>query len=170
LSKRWKRHAESVCENLADTAQITARLARSRSKIAEQQQQATAIKAQCDAVRVEMEKVYDLYIAGGIGVEQFKELNAPLHERLGQLSMCFRSWKVKPPRSKSANSPSKPSLSKPLPFRSLADSRRARQTTARHDHLFGNHRSRQRPGGPGRNRLQPSRTPKKSRSPDSDRG
>ena len=32
-----------------------------------------------------MKKLYDLYIAGGIGVEQFKELNSPLHDRLGQL-------------------------------------------------------------------------------------
>jgi len=37
-------------------------------------------------VRAEVEKVYDLYIAGGIGVEQFKEINTPLHDLLGQLS------------------------------------------------------------------------------------
>jgi len=37
-------------------------------------------------VRAEVEKVYDLYIAGGIGVEQFKEINTPLHDRLGQIS------------------------------------------------------------------------------------
>lgn len=37
-------------------------------------------------VRAEVKKVYDLYIAGGIGVEQFKEINTPLHDRLGQIS------------------------------------------------------------------------------------
>lgn len=41
---------------------------------------------QSDSVRAEMKKLYDLYIAGGIGVEQFKELNTPLHDRLGQLT------------------------------------------------------------------------------------
>lgn len=37
-------------------------------------------------VRAEVKKVYDLYIAGGIGVEQFKEINTPLHDLLGQIS------------------------------------------------------------------------------------
>ncbi|MEI9897297.1 MAG: zinc ribbon domain-containing protein [Chthoniobacter sp.] len=77
----------SIADNLADTAQIAAHLDRSKSKIAEHQERATAIKVQCDAVRAEMKKLYDLYIAGGIGVEQFKELNTPLHDRLGQLTL-----------------------------------------------------------------------------------
>jgi site-specific DNA recombinase len=76
---------ESIADNLADTAQIAAHLDRSKSKIAERREQTAAIKVQCDSVRAEMKKLYDLYIAGGIGVEQFKELNTPLHARLGQL-------------------------------------------------------------------------------------
>lgn len=75
----------SITDNLADTAQIAAHLDRSKSKIAERLEEAAAIKVQCEAVRAEMKKLYDLYIAGGIGVEQFKELNTPLHDRLGQL-------------------------------------------------------------------------------------
>ncbi len=75
----------SITDNLADTAQIAAHLDRSKSKIAERREEAAAIKVQCEAVRAEMKKLYDLYIAGGIGVEQFKELNTPLHDRLGQL-------------------------------------------------------------------------------------
>ena len=76
----------SIADNLADTAQIAAHLDRSQAKIAAHKQQAAAIKMQCDSVRAEMKKLYDLYIAGGIGVEQFKELNTPLHDRLGQLT------------------------------------------------------------------------------------
>jgi site-specific DNA recombinase len=76
----------SIADNLADTAQITAHLDRSKSKIAERNERAGAIRTQCESVRAEMKKLYDLYIAGGIGVEQFKELNTPLHDRLGQLS------------------------------------------------------------------------------------
>ncbi len=76
----------SIADNLADTAQIAAHLDRSKSKIAEHKVQAAASKVQCDAVRAEMKKLYDLYIAGGIGVEQFKELNSPLHARLSQLT------------------------------------------------------------------------------------
>ncbi len=76
----------SIADHLADTAQIAAHLERSKSKIAERQQRAAAIKTQCDTVRAEMKKLYDLYIAGGIGVEQFKELNTPLHDRLVQLT------------------------------------------------------------------------------------
>ncbi len=76
----------SIADNLADPAQIAAHLDRSKSKVAEHTERAAAIRVQCDSVRAEMKKLYDLYIAGGIGVEQFKELNTPLHERLGQLS------------------------------------------------------------------------------------
>ena len=76
----------SIAENLADPAQIAAHLDRSKSKIAEHNERAAGIRLQCETVRAEMKKLYDLYIAGGIGVEQFKELNTPLHERLGQLS------------------------------------------------------------------------------------
>jgi chromosome segregation ATPase len=75
----------SIAENLADTAQIAAHLQRSKSRIAERQEQTAGIRTQCDAVRAEMKKLYDLYIANGIGVDQFKELNTPLHNRLGQL-------------------------------------------------------------------------------------
>lgn len=74
---------ESSAEDLTDTAQIAAQLDRSKSKIAERRERAAAIKGQCEAVRVEMKKLYDLYVAGGIGVEQFKELNTPFHDRLG---------------------------------------------------------------------------------------
>ena len=76
----------SIADNLADPAQIAAHLDRTKSKVAEHNERAAAIRAQCDGVRAEMKKLYDLYIAGGIGVEQFKELNTPLHDRLGQLS------------------------------------------------------------------------------------
>lgn len=76
---------ESIAENLSDTDQIAAHLERSKSKIAERQEQTAALRTQCDAVRAEMKKLYDLYIANGIGVDQFKELNTPLHNRLGQL-------------------------------------------------------------------------------------
>jgi hypothetical protein len=76
----------SIADNLADTAQIAAHLDRTKSKVAEHNERAAAIRAQCESVRAEMKKLYDLYIAGGIGVEQFKGLNTPLHDRLGQLS------------------------------------------------------------------------------------
>ncbi len=76
----------SIADNLSDTAQIAAQLDRSKSKVAEHNQRAAAIKLQCEGVRAEMKKLYDLYIANGIGVEQFKELNTPLHDRLAQLT------------------------------------------------------------------------------------
>ena len=76
----------SIAENLADTAQITAHLERSKSKIVERNERATAVRTQCESVRAEMKKLYDLYLAGGVSVEQFKELNTPLYDRLGQLS------------------------------------------------------------------------------------
>lgn len=76
----------SIAENLADTAQIAAHLDRSKSKIAEHHERAVVIRTQCEGVRAEMKKLYDLYIAGGLSVEQFKELNTPLYDRLGQLT------------------------------------------------------------------------------------
>jgi site-specific DNA recombinase len=77
----------SIADNLADTAQISAHLDRSRAKIAEQQTKAAAVRTQSDHVRAEMKKLYDLYIADGLSVEQFKALNTPLHDRLGQLTL-----------------------------------------------------------------------------------
>ena len=76
----------SIADNLADTAQISAHLDRSKSKLAEHNQRAAAIRVQCDHVRAEMKKLYDLYIADGLSVEQFKTLNSPLYDRLGQLT------------------------------------------------------------------------------------
>jgi site-specific DNA recombinase len=77
----------SIAENLADTSQIAAQLDRTKSKVIEHNQRAAAIKLQCEGVRAEMKKLYDLYISGGIEVEQFKELNTPLYDRLGQLTV-----------------------------------------------------------------------------------
>ena len=76
----------SIADNLADTTEIAAQLNRSREKIAEQRIRTTAIRTQCESIRAEMKKVYDLYIAGGLDVPQFKELNTPLNERLTQLT------------------------------------------------------------------------------------
>lgn len=77
---------ESIADNLADTTEIAAQLNRSREKIALQKVQTAALRTQCEGVRAEMKKLYDLYIAGGISVEQFKELNTPLNDRLAQLT------------------------------------------------------------------------------------
>ena len=77
----------SIADNLADTGQIAAHLDRSKSKIAEHQERAAAIRNQCESIRAEMKKLYDLYIVGGVGAEQFKEINTPLYDRLGQLSV-----------------------------------------------------------------------------------
>jgi site-specific DNA recombinase len=77
---------ESIADNLADTTQIAAQLNRSREKIAQQKAQTAALRTQCEGVRAEMKKLYDLYIAGGVTVEQFKELNTPLNDRLAQLT------------------------------------------------------------------------------------
>jgi len=87
----------SIADNLANPAQIAAHLDRTKSKVAEHNERATAIRAQCDGVRAEMKKLYDLYIAGGIGVEQFKEFNTPLHDRLASSAPSFRRSKGKPP-------------------------------------------------------------------------
>ena len=45
-----------------------------------------------------MKKLYDLYIAGGIGVEQFKEFNTPLQTRLDQLVEELPKIEARPPR------------------------------------------------------------------------
>ena len=76
----------SIGENLSDTEQIAAHLERSQAKIAERNESSEAIRAQCENLRAEMKKLYDLYMAGGLSVEQFKELNTPLYDRFGQLS------------------------------------------------------------------------------------
>ena len=76
----------SIAENLADTEQIATHLARSQTKIAEHNESAAAIRAQCENLRQEMKKLYDLYMSDGLSVEQFKELNTPLYDRITQLT------------------------------------------------------------------------------------
>ena len=108
LTKRKTDGAEiftgSIADNLTGTAQIAAHQDRSKFKIAEHKQQATAIKEQCGGVRAKMKKLYDLYIAGGIGVEQFKEHTTRLHDRLGQRTEELPKLEGKTPRPSQGSS------------------------------------------------------------------
>jgi len=76
----------SIGDSLANPEEIAAHLGRSRSKIAERQERGDVIRAQVEGLRGEMKKLYELYMADGLSVEQFKGLNEPLYERLGQLT------------------------------------------------------------------------------------
>lgn len=76
----------AIGSSLADSGKIGAHLSVAKQKIADRQARAGVAREQINAVMSEMKKVYDLYIAGGVDVDRFKQINAPLAERLAQLN------------------------------------------------------------------------------------
>ncbi len=75
----------TIADSLADGGRIASHLDAAKQKIAERIQRAELAKRQITSTKEEMRKLYELYLAGGMSVDQFKEVNVPLNERLTQL-------------------------------------------------------------------------------------
>ncbi len=76
----------AIRDSLADTGRIAVHLTTAQQRIKERQSRVALLKEQVDAVSADMKRTYELYLAGGVGVDQFKSLNGPLVERLTQLN------------------------------------------------------------------------------------
>jgi site-specific DNA recombinase len=76
----------AIADSLADGGRIAAHLNKVKDKIAERQANAANAREQIAVVKANMKRTYDLYIAGGVDVEQFKLINTPMAERLAQLN------------------------------------------------------------------------------------
>jgi len=76
---------EAIRDSLADSGKISAHLSKAQRKIAEREANAVVVKEQIGAMQADTKRAFDLYLAGGVSVEQFKTLNDPLTERLAQL-------------------------------------------------------------------------------------
>jgi site-specific DNA recombinase len=75
----------TIADSLADGGRIAVHLNAAKQKIADRIQRAELARQQIASTKEEMRKLYELYLGGGMGVDQFKEVNIPLNERLTQL-------------------------------------------------------------------------------------
>ena len=75
----------AIAGELTDTSRLAGHIQRARQKVRERQTQLSGIRKQIDQTKAEMHKIYELYIAGGVTVDRFKQINGPLEERLAQL-------------------------------------------------------------------------------------
>lgn len=73
-------------DTFTDSGKMLAHIADARQRLAERQHDLSIVKEQLAAVKSEMKKAYDLYIAGGVDMEQFKTINGPLAARHTQLN------------------------------------------------------------------------------------
>ncbi len=73
-------------DSFTDSDKMLAHIASARQKLIERQHDLTQAKDQLKGVKAERRKAYDLYIAGGIDMDQFKTINDPLTERHNQLA------------------------------------------------------------------------------------
>jgi site-specific DNA recombinase len=76
----------AIADSLADGGRIAAHLNKAKDKIAERQTNAAVLREQIAEVKANMKRTYDLYLAGGVDVEQFKTINSPMVERLNELT------------------------------------------------------------------------------------
>ena len=76
----------TIADSLADGGRIAVHLDAARQKVAERIHRAELARQQIASTRDEMRKLYELYLGGGMSVDQFKQVNIPLSERLTQLT------------------------------------------------------------------------------------
>lgn len=76
----------AIKDSLADSAKIDTHLTNAQRQIRERQARAATLNEQIGGLKANMKRTYELYLAGGVNVEQFKALNDPMTEQLEQLN------------------------------------------------------------------------------------
>lgn len=76
----------AVEDELADAGRIAEHVRKASERVAETEARLAGTRKRAEQARAEMRKVYELYIAGGVTVERFKEINGPLEARLAELT------------------------------------------------------------------------------------